>query len=78
MKPTPRQALLVAAVLSITALAACQKTEVPPPPSVVVVPGPAGASGATGATGATGSTGEPGAAGNTVIVIPTPASAPTN
>jgi hypothetical protein len=86
MKTAPRHALLCAAVLSVAALSACQKTETPPPSPVVLVPvpGPAGASGATGATGTMGATGSAGAqgatgsGGTTVIVVPQPASAPTN
>jgi hypothetical protein len=90
MKTNFQRALLGAAFLSVAALAACQKSEVAPPPSPVVVmpvPGPAGASGATGSTGSTGSMGATGAAGEqgatgsggtTVIVVPTPASGPTN
>jgi hypothetical protein len=79
MKTTPRLALLSAAVLSLTALTACQKTEAPPPPpAVVLVPGPAGASGATGATGETGAMGATGSGGSTVIVVPAPASAASN
>ena len=92
MNHTPLCALLLAAA----SLTACQKTEVPaqspPPPAVVVVPGPAGATGATGATGDTGRTGQTGQTGQTgdtgstgksgdgttVIVIPRAASAPTN
>lgn len=94
MKTTSRHALLCALVLSVSALAACQKSEVapsPPPPVVVTtVPGPAGATGATGATGANGATGSTGSmgatgeqgatgrGGSTVIIVPPPASAPTN
>ncbi len=66
MKPNPRPALLCAAILSVTALSACQKSEVvPPAPSVIVLPGEPGASGATGATGATGSMGATGSPGYT-------------
>ena len=89
MHRTPLCALLLAAA----SLTACQRTEVPaqspPPPAVVVVPGPAGAMGATGATGDTGQTGQTGQTGDTgstgksgdgttVIVVPRAASAPTN
>ena len=86
MNRTPLCALLLAAA----SLTACQRTEVPaqspPPPAVVVVPGPAGAMGATGATGDTGQTGQTGDTGSTgksgdgttVIVVPRAASAPTN
>ena len=92
MKTAPRHALLCAAVLSVAALSACQKSEVVPASPVVLVPvpGPAGASGATGSTGSMGATGNTGNTGNTgaqgatgsggttVIVVPQPASAPTN
>ncbi|WP_166896085.1 collagen-like protein [Massilia sp. CCM 8734] len=68
---------ILAALLAIAGLTACEKTTVNPPATVVTptvevpvaVPGPAGAAGATGATGAagtdgnSGATGTPGAAG---------------
>jgi len=85
--------ILSAALLSALALSACEKpvtVNVPPPPAAA--PGPAGPAGATGAQGAdgaqgnTGMTGDTGATGNTgrtgggttVVVVPVPASAPSN
>lgn len=79
--------LLSAALLSALALGACEKpvtVNVPPPPAAE--PGPAGPAGVTGAQGSTGMTGDKGATGNTgstgggttVVVVPVPASAPTN
>ncbi len=64
---------LMAAMLAVFALTACEKTTVNPAPTVVTptvevpvaVPGPAGATGATGATGTTGDTGSTGATGTT-------------
>jgi hypothetical protein len=75
---------LVAAVLAVAALTACEKTTVNPAPTVVTptvevpvaVPGPAvpvpvpGPAGAPGAPGADGAKGEPGKSGDTVIVVP--------
>ncbi|MFL6660505.1 MAG: collagen-like protein [Massilia sp.] len=74
---------LLAALLSVAALTACEKSaptvvtptvEVPvavPGPAVAVpVPGPAGAPGAPGAPGAEGAKGEPGKNGDSVIVVP--------
>jgi hypothetical protein len=80
---------LFAAALIPLAFVACNKTEAPPPPVVVTVPGPAGPTGATGSTGTTGATGSPGTEGatgatgrtgdgTTVIVVPPAASAPSN
>lgn len=62
---------LMAAMLAVFALTACEKTTVNPAPTVVTptvevpvaVPGPAGADGATGAAGATGATGTTGSTG---------------
>ncbi len=67
---------LVAALLAVLSLSACEKTTVVPAPAseaptpvivqpteAVPVPGPAGAPGATGAPGAAGDTGASGAAG---------------
>ena len=74
--------LLALAVFAVS-LSACQRNEPAPAPTVINVPGPAGATGATGATGSTGSTGSTGEAGKpgdgtTVIVVPpAPASAPS-
>jgi len=70
---------LLAALLAVIGLTACEKTTVNPPATTVVtptveapvaVPGPAGAPGAPGAPGATGQPGEPGKSGDTVIVVP--------
>jgi hypothetical protein len=74
---------LLAALLAVAALTACEKTTVNPPPVVtptvevpVAVPGPAvpvpvpGPAGAPGAPGAEGAKGEPGKTGDTVIVVP--------
>jgi hypothetical protein len=60
-------ALLLTAVLSTLALAACDREPVVvnTPPATVAVPGPAGPAGETGATGAQGSTGNTGNAGDT-------------
>lgn len=63
-----KYSLILAALVAMLGLTACEKTTVTPPaaPSVVVVPGPAGPAGATGATGETGSTvAVPGATGAT-------------
>jgi hypothetical protein len=66
-----KHSLLLAALVAMLGLTACEKTTVTPPAAapVVVVPGPAGPAGATGATGSTGSTGStvavPGATGAT-------------
>ena len=76
--------LFCGAALAVS-LAACQKTDTPPP-VVVTVPGPTGATGATGSTGNTGNTGATGDVGatgrtgstggdTTVIVVPPAASA---
>ncbi|MDM5178244.1 collagen-like protein [Massilia sp. DJPM01] len=64
---------LLAALLAMASLTACEKTTVNPPATVVTptvevpvaVPGPAGATGATGATGAAGNTGNTGNTGST-------------
>jgi hypothetical protein len=74
---------LFATALIPLAFAACNKTEAPPPPVVVTVPGPAGPTGATGATGSTGTDGAAGATGQTggdttLIVVPPAASSPSN
>ena len=75
---------LLAALLAIIGLTACEKTTVNPAPTVVTptvevpvaVPGPAvpvpvpGPAGAPGAPGADGAKGEPGKTGDTVIVVP--------
>lgn len=75
---------LLAALLAVFALSACEKTTVNPPATVVTptvevpvnVPGPAvpvpvpGPAGAPGAPGAEGAKGEPGKPGDTVIVVP--------
>jgi hypothetical protein len=75
---------LLAALLAVVALSACEKTTVNPPATVVTptvevpvaVPGPAvpvpvpGPAGAPGAPGADGAKGEPGKPGDTVIVVP--------
>ena len=72
---------LLAALLAVAALTACEKTTVNPPPVVtptvevpVAVPGPAvpvpGPAGAPGAPGADGAKGDPGKSGDTVIVVP--------
>lgn len=72
---------LLAAVLAVSALTACEKTTVNPAPVVtptvevpVAVPGPAvpvpGPAGAPGAPGTPGEKGEPGQTGDTLIVVP--------
>lgn len=73
---------LLAALLAVIGLTACEKTTVNPPATTVVtptvetpvaVPGPAGAPGAPGAAGEPGQpgqAGEPGKTGDTVIVVP--------
>ena len=75
---------LLAALLAVAGLTACEKTTVNPAPTVitptvevpVAVPGPAvpvpvpGPAGAPGAPGAAGEKGEPGKEGNTTIVLP--------
>lgn len=76
---------LLAVLLAVIGLTACEKTTVNPPDTTVVtptvevpvaVPGPAGAPGAPGATGESGQPGQPGQAGepgqtgDTVIVVP--------
>ena len=76
---------LLAALLAVIGLTACEKTTVNPPATTVVtpsvetpvaVPGPAGAPGEPGAPGAAGQPGQPGQAGepgktgDTVIVVP--------
>ena len=75
-----KYSMLLAALVTMLGLAACDKTTVAPPATapVVIVPGPAGPTGATGATGATGGAGATGATGATslpssggaVIVVP--------
>jgi hypothetical protein len=66
-----RYSILSAALLAALGLSACERpVVVAPSPTVVAVPGPAGATGATGATGETkkgdtGATGGTGATGNT-------------
>lgn len=75
---------LLAALLAVVALSACEKTTVNPPATVVTptvevpvsVPGPAvpvpvpGPAGAPGTPGEDGAKGEPGKPGDTVIVVP--------
>ena len=81
---TMKRSILMAAALAALGLTACDKptvVNVPPPPAGA--PGPAGPTGATGSQGNegsqgnTGNTGKPGE-GTTVIVVPPPASAPSN
>jgi hypothetical protein len=68
-----KYSLLLAALVAMLGLGACEKTTVAnPAPTIVAVPGPAGAPGPTGATGATsdavvvaGPTGATGASGAT-------------
>lgn len=75
--------VLLSALLCVSALSACQKSD-PAPAAVVIqpVPGPAGPAGATGIPGVAGSKGEVGKAGDGTVVIVTPpaaqASAPSN
>jgi hypothetical protein len=78
---------LLSALLATSAMAgltACNRPEVvtvpAPAPAPVVVPGPAGPPGPAGTPGYDGNKGEPGknADGTTIIVVPQPASAPTN
>lgn len=77
---------LLAALLAVATLSACEKTTVNPPPTVVTptvevpvaTPGPAvpvpvpvpGPAGEKGEPGAPGAPGEPGKPGDTVIVVP--------
>ncbi len=75
---------LLAALLAVATLTACEKTTVNPAPTVitptvevpVAVPGPAvpvpvpGPAGAPGAPGAAGEKGADGKPGDTVIVVP--------
>ncbi|MES2319438.1 MAG: collagen-like protein [Pseudomonadota bacterium] len=75
---------LLAALLAVVALSACEKTTVNPSPTVitptvevpVAVPGPAvavpvpGPAGAPGTPGADGAKGADGKPGDTVIVVP--------
>jgi len=65
------KSMLVAALLAVTFLAACDRPTVVTVPTPV--PGPAGATGATGATGDTGSTGATGKTGTGAVIIVTPA-----
>jgi hypothetical protein len=62
-----KYSILLSAVAMALGVTACERptTVVTPPPTVVTVPGPAGATGATGATGSTGYTGNTGATGST-------------
>jgi len=68
-----RYSILSVALLAALGLSACERPAavvVAPSPTVVAVPGPAGATGATGATGEvkkgdTGATGNTGATGST-------------
>lgn len=75
-----KHAILLTALLATLGLTACDKPTVVNVPTPVTTPGPAGPTGNTGATGATGSMGATGKTGegNTVIVVPPAASAPTN
>ena len=83
--------LLMATLIVVTTLAACDRPAV----VMVPVPGPAGATGATGETGNTGNAGNTGATGSpgydgakgdtgkagdgtTVIVVPAPAASAPN
>ena len=73
------------ALFAATGLAACQPkvVEVPVPmatPGPAGPPGASGSQGSDGATGATGTKGDTGATGNAtaVIVLPAPASSPSN
>lgn len=75
---------LMAAMLAVLALSACEKTTVNPAPTVVTptvevpvaVPGPAiavpvpGPAGPAGSPGMDGAKGDPGKPGDTVIVVP--------
>ena len=86
-----KHSILISALLTTVALAACDRPTVVNVPTPVAVPGPAGPTGATGNTGntgatgsmgSTGSTGDTGATGKTggttaIIVVPA-ASAPAN
>ena len=77
---------ILAALLAVASLSACEKTTVNPAPVIqptvevpvavpgpavpVAVPGPAGKDGAPGEKGEPGKAGEPGKPGDTVIVVP--------
>jgi hypothetical protein len=70
---------LLAALLAVIGLTACEKTTVNPPATTVVtptvetpvaVPTPVPVPGPAGPAGAPGEKGEPGKAGDTVIVVP--------
>jgi hypothetical protein len=58
--------ILLAALIAVTCLSACEKTinSPSPAPATVVVSGPPGAPGATGASGADGAKGTTGTTGN--------------
>ena len=73
------RSMLLAALLAVLTLAACdrQPTVVNVPANTVAVPGPAGPQGATGSQGSQGDTGKTGD-GTTLIVVPPAASAPAN
>jgi hypothetical protein len=84
IKETTMKFTLLAALLAVAGLTACEKTTVNPAPTVVTptvevpvaVPGPTvavpvpGPAGAPGAPGAPGEKGEDGKPGDTVIVVP--------
>lgn len=73
-----RTILIPAALASLFALAACDKPAVvavpAPPPSTVVVPGPA----VPGPAGPQGEAGKPGASGTTNVIVTPAASAASN
>ena len=70
-----KHALLLTTLVVTFGLAACDKpASTSPTPSIVVVPGPAGAPGATGATGSEGVAGATGATG-AGVAVPGPAGA---
>ena len=80
------RSMLMLTLLAALSLAACDRpTVVNAPAAPVAVPGPAGPPCATGSTGSKGATGNPGnkgetgksGDGNTVIVTPPAAPAPT-
>lgn len=75
-----KQIVHAAALLVLLGLTACEKPVVVNVPPPVAVPGPAGPAGTTGAQGSDGAKGEVGkpGEGTTVVIVPAPASAPSN
>ena len=73
------RSVLLAALLCVSALSACQKPAPTSPPVVIQsTPGPAGPTGATGMPGTEGSKGEAGKPGDGTVVLVTPPAAPAS